>query len=212
MAQLPLKNIIFSIALTGAAFLTTSCGIPPGGSPQIYGGLGVGAAGPFIGAGIPVGLIRTSNSRWFYDPYRRSYYDQQLRSYYNISSRSYYNEAPRRYSNQVFPSNYRQGRVLQAPSFRNNNRGADLNRTKRGQNVTTTTRDGRYDDQRRERSDNNYRRRHSDSDNRVRGGYNNENGSRLRPPSSGQSTRTEKTYVGRPMPRNTSRSGEDRRR
>lgn len=66
-----------------------------------------------------VGLIRTSNSYWGYDPYRRSYYDYRCRRYYNPLSRSYCNTAPRRYTTAVYPTGYRTGRPVACPSSLN---------------------------------------------------------------------------------------------
>ncbi|MGC6425830.1 MAG: hypothetical protein ACON5H_02400 [Akkermansiaceae bacterium] len=66
-----------------------------------------------------VGIIRTSNSYWGYDPYRRSYYDYRCRRYYNPYTRNYCTSVPRRYPKPVYPSGYRSGRPLSCPSSLN---------------------------------------------------------------------------------------------
>ena len=63
-----------------------------------------------------VGFARTGNSRWAYDPYRRSYYDNQQKRYYNTSSGKYYNSMPKRYSNPSYPSGHRSGQNVQLNS------------------------------------------------------------------------------------------------
>ena len=63
-----------------------------------------------------VGFASTSNSRWSYDPYRRSYYDNQQKRYFNTSSGSYYNNLPRRYSSPTYPSGHRSGQRVQLHS------------------------------------------------------------------------------------------------
>lgn len=62
------------------------------------------------------GFVSTGNSRWSYDPYRRSYYDQRSKRYYNTSSGSYYNSLPKRHSSPSYPSGYRSGRSVQLHS------------------------------------------------------------------------------------------------
>ncbi|MDB4725570.1 hypothetical protein OAF44_03515, partial [Akkermansiaceae bacterium] len=64
---------------------------------------------------VSVGIIRTSNSYWGYDPYRRSYYDYRTRRYYDQHRNTYCSSPPRRYTTAVYPSNYRSGRQLSCP-------------------------------------------------------------------------------------------------
>lgn len=63
-----------------------------------------------------VTFVSTGNSRWAYDPYRRSYYDHQNKRYFNTSSRSYYNSLPKRYSTPSYPNGHRSGAPVQLPS------------------------------------------------------------------------------------------------
>ena len=68
-------------------------------------------------APLQVGFISTTYDRWSYDPYRRCYYDRSLRRYYNYGSRTYYSSPPRRYSTPYYPTGYRKGRPIAAPSY-----------------------------------------------------------------------------------------------
>ncbi|MDB4393095.1 hypothetical protein N9Z45_01870 [Akkermansiaceae bacterium] len=43
---------------------------------------------------VSVGIIRTSNSYWGYDPYRRSYYDYRTRRYYDQHRNTYCSSPP----------------------------------------------------------------------------------------------------------------------
>lgn len=57
-------------------------------------------------ATVPTGLIRTTSSYWYYDPFRRSYYDARRRAYYNYLSSRYYRTPPTRYSTRRYPSGW----------------------------------------------------------------------------------------------------------
>lgn len=54
-------------------------------------------------------FVSTGNSRWAYDPYRRSYFDTQNRRYYNTSAGRYHDSLPQRFSSPRYPSGHRGG-------------------------------------------------------------------------------------------------------
>ena len=62
-----------------------------------------------------VSIIRTSNSCWGYDPYRRAYYDYRCKRYYDYNRGCYHTKIPYRYSSAVYPTSYRSGRAMSCP-------------------------------------------------------------------------------------------------
>lgn len=62
-----------------------------------------------------VSIIRTSNSCWGYDPYRRAYYDYRCKRYYDYNRGCYHTKIPYRYSSAVYPTSYRSGRAISCP-------------------------------------------------------------------------------------------------
>ena len=111
------KSVKLGMIMAGIfiAMISSSCVAPN------YVGAGVGFTSAGYGYGaLPVGLIRTSNSRFFYDPYRRFYYDVQRKAYYNPINRSYFSSAPRRYKAKQFPNGWSGRGTLPGPSFSNN--------------------------------------------------------------------------------------------
>lgn len=104
-----MKSLLILLAGLGAALLFSSC---TDYSTSYHDG-GYGSSGY---ATAQVGIIRTSNSYWGYDPFRRAYYDYRSNRYYNYSGGSYYTSAPRCYTQAVYPSGYRAGRSLSCPT------------------------------------------------------------------------------------------------
>ena len=102
-----MKKLLPLLLAIAALPLFQSC-VGPG-----YNASGYGSASNY---GASVGIIATSHSRWGYDPYYRSYYDFSLGQYYNLNSRRYYTSLPRRYSSPYYPSSFRRGTTLRAPS------------------------------------------------------------------------------------------------
>lgn len=111
-----MKTLSLLISSLGALFFLSSCTYDP-----YYGhSSGSVSVGSYYG-GVPSyghSLIRTTHSRWAYDPYRRCYYDNHYRRYYNPVSYSYYSSPPRRYSRAVYPHGYRHGHGrISAPRY-----------------------------------------------------------------------------------------------
>ncbi len=107
-----MKRLLALAAASGLALFLSSCT-----NSGYYGG-GYSSRGYNSGYGssASIGIIRTSNSYWGYDPYRRSYYDYRSNRYYDHHNKRYYSSTPRRYTKAVYPSNYRRGSTMNAPS------------------------------------------------------------------------------------------------
>ncbi|MGJ8695384.1 MAG: hypothetical protein ACSHYF_03640 [Verrucomicrobiaceae bacterium] len=111
-----MKSLVTLLAGLGLTFLLSSCGEYQ--STGYYGGYNSGYnSGYGYNSVAHVGIIRTSNSYWGYDPYRRCYYDYRTRQYYDHLNHRYHSSAPTRHSHAVYPSGYRKGRTLSAPSY-----------------------------------------------------------------------------------------------
>lgn len=70
---------------------------------------------PFLSTGFQqtnFNFVSTGNSRWAYDPYRRSYFDTQNRRYYNTSAGRYFDSLPQRHSSPRFPNGHRGGQQV----------------------------------------------------------------------------------------------------
>lgn len=108
-----MKILLNSIAALGATLLLASC------TDYDYYNSGAGYGSTSGYSTVHVGIIRTSNSYWGYDPYRRCYYDYRSSRYYNPYTRSYYTTTPRCYTKPSYPTGYRSGRALALPSALN---------------------------------------------------------------------------------------------
>ena len=98
----PLRLLVGLLAAT----LLSSCYVSP------YGSSGYGTFSTSYrsyGYAPPSYIIRTTNSRWGYDPYRRCYYDYHHRHYYNPVTYTYYRTPPHRYKTAHYPKHYRKG-------------------------------------------------------------------------------------------------------
>ena len=119
-----MKKILLLTSATALAFLS-SCT-----SYGTYGYAPVGNPG-FIGGGyapLQVGFVATNYSQWAWDPYRRAYFDRGLGRYWNINTRGYYSVAPRRYATAFYPSGYRTGGRINAPSYLPRRSSGSINR------------------------------------------------------------------------------------
>ncbi|MDB4290310.1 hypothetical protein N9974_00550 [bacterium] len=65
---------------------------------------------------VSVGIIRTSNSYWGYDPYRRSYYDYRTRRYYDQHRNTYCSSPPPPLHHRCLPEQLSQWTPAQLPS------------------------------------------------------------------------------------------------
>lgn len=102
MKQSSLKStLLLCTGVTGALFFS-SCVVTD--YPSVYRSPGYQSTNYQTVATIPTGLIRTSSSYWFYDPFRRSYYDTRNRAYYNYLTSRYYTSPPTRYSTRKYPT------------------------------------------------------------------------------------------------------------
>lgn len=103
----PILRLVLGVS---AALLFSSCYYDPyysGSYGSSYGSYGSSYYG--YGYAPSTWIIRTSSSRWGYDPYRRCYYDYHHRHYYNPRTYTYYRTPPTRYRTPVYPQGYRHG-------------------------------------------------------------------------------------------------------
>lgn len=105
-----MKRLLALLSGAGLALLLSSC---TDYSTGYYGGSGYSSGYNSVAS---VGIIRTSNSYWGYDPYRRSYYNYRSSRYYDIHNNRYCSAPPRRHTAAVYPSHYRRGHTLSCPT------------------------------------------------------------------------------------------------
>ncbi len=105
-----MKKLLALLSGAGLAFLLSSC---TDYSTGYYGSSDYSSGYNSVAS---VGIIRTSNSYWGYDPYRRSYYDYRSSRYYDVHNNRYCSAPPRRYTAAVYPSHYRRGHTLSCPT------------------------------------------------------------------------------------------------
>jgi len=94
-----LRSRLLLGAVSATALFLSSCVVAD--YPSVYASSGYHSV-----ASVPTGLIRTSSSYWFYDPFRRSYYDSRRRAYYNNLTSRYYSTPPVRYNSKRYPSGW----------------------------------------------------------------------------------------------------------
>ncbi len=114
MKQPSLKSTLLLCAGATGALFFSSCVVTD--YPSVYRSPGYQSTNYQTVATVPTGLIRTSSSYWFYDPFRRSYYDTRNRAYYNYLTSRYYTNPPTRYSSRGYPSNWNGHGVCPLPN------------------------------------------------------------------------------------------------
>lgn len=112
--KMNLKRVLGGLSLTLIAMSLQSCFVGVSSAHSVYQQRAIHHR--------PHGLIATSSSFWFYDPWRHSYFDTRSNRYFNHHRNTYYSVAPRRFNRAVYPHSWRPNRgiALPAPRFNNN--------------------------------------------------------------------------------------------